>query len=110
MEKSVFETLSSVNVNGHTETKKQSGAQLTYLSWCWAWAEVVKRYPDASYTIVENADGNHFFASRYGIEVRTTVTINGVTHPMWLPVMDGTNHAMKDEPYTYTVKGYNGNP
>ena len=50
---SVFETLNSINVNGHTELK----GRLTYLSWAWAWAEVKKAYPDARYTIYENADG-----------------------------------------------------
>ena len=38
---SVFDTLSVVNVNDHTE--KKNG--LTYLSWAWAWAEVKKAYP-----------------------------------------------------------------
>jgi hypothetical protein len=34
--KSVFETLSAINVNDKVE--KKSG--LTYLSWAWAWGEV----------------------------------------------------------------------
>ena len=36
MEKSVFETVLEVNVNGHVE--KKNG--LSYLSWPYAWAEV----------------------------------------------------------------------
>ena len=36
----------------------------------------------------------------------TSVTIDDVTHEMWLPVMDGANKSMKDEPYTYQVKEY----
>ena len=39
--------------------------------------------------------------------VYTTVTIEGETHEMWLPVMDGANNAMKGEPYSYTVKNPN---
>jgi hypothetical protein len=31
----------------------------------------------------------------------TSVTINGQTHEMWLPVMDGANKAMRRTPYTY---------
>jgi len=34
-EKSVFETLSAINVNDKVEQKNG----LTYLSWAWAWAE-----------------------------------------------------------------------
>ena len=35
--KSVWQTLSAINVNGKTE--KKNG--LTYLSWAWAWAELL---------------------------------------------------------------------
>ena len=36
--------------------------------------------------------------------VYTNVTIDGITHMMWLPVMDGANKAMKNKPYTYNTK------
>ena len=36
--------------------------------------------------------------------VYTSVTIEGITHEMWLPVMDGNNKAMKAQPYTYTTR------
>ena len=45
--KSVFETLFEINVNDHIEKKKD----LTYLSWPYAWAEVKKKYPSATYKI-----------------------------------------------------------
>ena len=35
--------------------------------------------------------------------VFTSVTINGLTRDMWLPVMDGANKSMLDHPYTYIV-------
>ena len=41
-----IETLLKTNVNEHTEKK----ANLTYLSWAWAWAEVATRY-EAEYKI-----------------------------------------------------------
>ncbi|NDV70462.1 DUF1071 domain-containing protein, partial [Dysgonomonas sp. 25] len=41
--------------------------------------------------------------SSTGIIVYTSVTVNGLTHEMWLPVMDGANKAMKLETYTYSV-------
>ena len=34
----------------------------------------------------------------------TKVTIEGITHEMWLPVMDEKNKAMKDKSYTYKTK------
>ena len=38
--------------------------------------------------------------------VYTSVTIEGVSHEMWLPVLDGANKAMKAVPYTYTCLLY----
>lgn len=98
----VFETLNNSNVNGHTEEKNG----LTYLSWAWAWAEVKKAYPDANYTIEKFNGLPYVYDENTGYMVYTTVTIEGITHEMWLPVMDGANKAMKSEQYTYKVKRY----
>ena len=101
----VFEDLNGLNINGHTEKKKVEGKELTYLSWPWAWAEVKKRYPDAHYTIWKNAEGLPYTEDPMtGYMVYTSVTINEVTHEMWLPVMNGANRAMKRAPYEYTTK------
>lgn len=101
----VFEDLNVLNINGHTEKKKVEGKELTYLSWPWAWAEVKKRYPDAHYTIWKNADGLPYTEDpQTGYMVYTSVTIDGVTHEMWLPVMNGANRAMKRAPYKYSTK------
>ena len=98
----VFETLNNANVNGHTEEKNG----LTYLSWAWAWAEVKKAFPEANYTIEKFNGLPYVYDENTGYMVYTTVTIEGITHEMWLPVMDGANKAMKATPYTYTVKRY----
>ena len=104
----VFDDLNSLNINGHAETKKVEGKELTYLSWPWAWAEIKKRYPDAKYTIWKNANGLPYTEDPLtGYMVYTSVTIEGVTHEMWLPVMDGANKAMRRESYQYTTK-YSG--
>jgi hypothetical protein len=96
--KSVFDVLNAIDVNEHTEEKNG----LTYLSWAWAWAEFKKRYPSATYRIVKDSDGKPYFLDeRLGIMVYTEVTVEGLTHEMWLPVMDGANKAMRMEPYTY---------
>ena len=106
--KSVFSVLNAVNVNEHTETKKSDGTELTYLSWPFAWAEVKKRYPGAKYEIVKQENGlPYVYDENTGYMVSTRVSIEGVSHEMWLPVMDGANKAMKSAPYIYKVKNKN---
>lgn len=101
---SIFSTLNAIDVNGHTEKKKTGSAELTYLSWPWAWAEIKKRYPEASYTIYRDEHNKPYIEDPdMGLMCYTTVTIEGQTHEMWLPVMDGANKAMKRTSYTYQV-------
>lgn len=97
-EKSVFETLNAVNVNGKTE--KKNG--LTYLSWAFAWGEVKKAYPDAYYTVYENADGMIYHTDGRTCWVKTGVTINGMEHIEYLPVMDFRNNSIPVEKVTST--------
>lgn len=101
----VFDTLFAINVNDHTEKKKTGSTELTYLSWAYAWAEVKKLYPQAQYEIEKFNGLPYVYDPLTGYMVYTTVTIEGVTHEMWLPVMDGANKAMKAEPYIY-ITGY----
>lgn len=105
MTNEVFNNLFAINVNEHTEKKKVGNTELTYLSWAYAWAEVKKLYPDAQYEIEKFNGLPYVYDPMTGYMVYTTVTIEGVTHEMWLPVMDGANKAMKAEPYEY-VTGY----
>ena len=90
-----FEKLSAINVNGHVEKKKD----LSYLSWAWAWSEVKKACPDTIYKIGETE-----YDPALGFMCHTSVTIEGETLDMWLPVMDGANRAMKKEAYTYETR------
>ena len=94
--KSVFETLNPVNCNEHTEKK----GNLTYLSWAWAWAEVKKRYPLAFYTIYENAEGRPYFDDGKTCWVKTGVTIEGLEHIEYLPIMDARNNSIPLERVT----------
>lgn len=82
-----FVTLNNINVNGKTE--KKNG--LTYLSWAWAWGEVKKLHPDATYTIYENSDGWFYHTDGNTCWVKTGVTVNGIEHIEYLPVMDYRN-------------------
>lgn len=100
MEENKFKELFELNVNHKTEQKDG----LTYLSWAWAWAEFKKVYPNAHYQIGKTVDGLPYFESTAGAMCYTSVTAGGITHEMWLPVMNGANKAMKSEPYTYQTK------
>jgi hypothetical protein len=105
MESNVFNELNKVNVNEHVEKKTTGSKALSYLSWSWAWAEVKKRYPDASYEIVKFENGLPYtFDPNTGYMVYTKVTIKDITHEMWLPVMDSHNAAMLAESYTVKTK------
>ena len=95
-EKSVFEVLNSIDCNDHTE--KKNG--LTYLSWAFAWAEVKKAFPTATYTIYENADGMFYHTDGKTCWVKTGVTIEGVEHIEYLPVMDNRNNSIPLERVT----------
>ena len=88
--KSVFETLNAINVNGRTETKNG----LTYLSWSWAWATAKENYPEATYTIYEDADGVFYHRDHNSAWVKTGVTIEGIEHIEYLPVMDFRNNSI----------------
>ena len=101
-QKSVFETLSAINVNDKVE--KKNG--LTYLSWAWAWGEVKKVYPDAVYQVLQDplTHKPYIFDENLGYMVMTSVTIQGQSLEMWLPVMDGANKSMKAEAYTYATR------
>ena len=84
---SVWQTLSKIDVNKHTEKK----GNLTYLSWAWAWAVTKQNYPEATYAFLANeihADGT--------MTVHCVVSIETVNHEMWLPVMDNRNKAIKN--------------
>lgn len=93
---SAFETLNSINVNGHTEQKNG----LTYLSWAWAWGELLKKFPDSSYTIYENKDGWNYHTDGRTAWVKTGVTVEGKEYIEYLPVMDYKNRSIPLENIT----------
>ena len=96
----MFNALSNLDLSDKCE-KRES---LTYLSWANAWSEFKSAYPSATYQILKNENGLPYFSdSNLGIMVFTEVTVDDVTHQMWLPVMDNKNKAMKLQSYTYLV-------
>ena len=99
MEKtSVFAVLNKINCNEHTE--KKNG--LTYLSWAWAWQIVKGNFPDAYYTIYEDKEGIPYFTDGKTCWVKTGVTIQGLEHIEYLPIMDFRNQAIPLERVTST--------
>lgn len=93
---SIFETLNKINVNDHTEKK----GNLTYLSWAWAWGEIKKAYPTATYTVYENKEGWNYHTDGKTAWVKTGVTIDGLEHIEYLPVMDYSNKSITLERIT----------
>lgn len=81
------------------------GNKLSYLSWAWAWAEVLKVCPDASYEIERFGEERlPYQRTPEGFMVWTKVTIKGITREMWLPVMDSHNLTMLSEPWKKVTK------
>ena len=88
----VWKNLSAINVSEHIEKK----GNLSYLSWTWAYSQLLDVYPNSSYEFSENTvypDGS--------VEVHCTVTVvcstdseKSVSRSMWLPVMDNRNNAV----------------
>lgn len=96
----MFNALSNLDLSDKCE-KRES---LTYLSWANAWSEFKSAYPSATYRILKNEEGLPYFSDPdLGIMVFTEVTVDDVTHQMWLPVMDSKNKTMKLQSYTYQV-------
>ena len=86
-----FEALYSLDMNDKVEKREN----LSYLSWANAWAEFKRAYPSATYRIVKDSITNlpYFADERTGIMVYTEVTVDDITHEMWLPVMNTSNKA-----------------
>ena len=95
----LFRYFNTLDVTGHIE--KKNG--LSYLSWPFAVQEARRKCPDFSFSIQTFNGYPYQFDPKTGYMVYTTVTMGGVTIPMWLPVMDSSNKAMKDVPYEYEV-------
>lgn len=106
--KLIYQKLSKIDVSKHTE--KRNG--LSYLSWAHAWNELLKKYPEATYTIhtftnsVTGETKPYLQDEALGYIVFTSIQIEGLERTMWLPVMDGANNPLKTESWTYKVKEY----
>ena len=84
--------LLKINVNDHVEKK----GNLSYLSWAWAWAEVLKIDPTARYTVHEWNDMPVCYLKNGTALVKVSVEIKGDIKTCLLPVMDNRNRSIVD--------------
>ena len=90
MENNYFTELYNIDVSSKVE--KKNG--LSYLTWAWAWAELKKRHPTATYTIYEDSNGCFYHTDGFTAWVKTGVTVDGLEHIEYLPVMDFKNKSI----------------
>lgn len=87
---SVWETLSAIDVKDKTKKK----GSMTYLPWAWAWGELKKKYPEATFkkhihdgmAYIKDEKGNTF--------VEVTVTVEGISATELYPVTDNKYNAI----------------
>ena len=88
----IFNKLYAIDFKGKIEKK----GQFNYISWASAWAELQKIYPEVVYEIVKFNELPYKQNQNGECIVFTKMTIEGVQHEMWLPVMDFKNQAHKN--------------
>lgn len=91
-----FLELYNEDVSAFVERKNN----LLYVSWSYAWKGIKEKHPTAVYTVYENPDGWNYFTDGRTCWVKTGVTIDGLEHIEYLPVMDYRNKAIPLERVT----------
>ena len=100
----VWKKLSVIDVNEHTKER----TTMTYLSWAYAWAEMMKHYPerDVVFHGEQHEDGKNpdvFLYPGGTAMVGCTVTIRNLSRTMWLPVMTGFKNLAVANPDTRAI-------
>ncbi len=92
-----FKALASINVKDKIEKK----GRFDYLSWTYAWAIIKDKYPDANRKVYESDHtGLNYFTDGNTAYVKVGVTIGGVEHIDYLPIMNHQNRSIKVESVT----------
>ena len=87
----IFKELSSISIKGKTDKK----GKFDYMSWATAWSMVKEQYPDAQRKVYESEHtGLNFFTDGKTAYVKVGITINGMEHIDYLPVMDYRNNSI----------------
>jgi len=87
----VWSVLSKVDVSA--QKKQLPDSNITYLSWTWAWDELMKHYPYATYSFDEDQWDHLGYCT-----VSCSVRIGHLERSMWLPVMAGYSHKAVKNP------------
>lgn len=82
---STWKTLSAIDCSNKVEKK----GNLSYLSWAWAWSQLMENFPDSTYWY-----DDPIFYDNDTVEVAVSVKVKDNTHKMWLPVMDNRNKSI----------------
>lgn len=98
MTKSVFETLSEIDVNEFTEKK----GQFTYLSWADALNVLLKHYPEATWEVHSDVNGLPYITAPNGCFVTVSVTIEGITRTQIHPILNHVNKTI-DMPNAFEI-------
>lgn len=89
--KSTFKTLASINIKDKIEKK----GRFDYLSWAYAWAMIKDKYPDVNRKVYESEHkGLNYFTDGKSGYVKVGITINGVEHIDYLPIMGNNNQSL----------------
>lgn len=95
----IWAALSALDISAKVVEKPGTGNP-SYLSWGDAWGLLMGAYPNADYRFHQSNrryTGDEVFEALDGsAEVRCTVTIEGLSREMWLPVMDHKFNAIVD--------------
>ena len=91
-----YNKLSEVNIDHLLEKK----GKMNYLSWANAWNEVKKLYPDTIRTVYEGEFGMPYFSDGKTCLVKVGVTVNGLEHIDYLPIMDYRNKSIPADAVT----------
>lgn len=89
--KDIFKDLSSININDKVEKKGQH----KYLSWAHAWTLAKQKFPEIQRIVYEcESTGLNYFTDGNSAYVKVGITIKGLEHIDYLPVMDFRNNAL----------------
>jgi len=108
-EMNYFELLNKIDVSDKLEKIETKTSSLTYLSWAWAWMLVKTKFPDTTYKVYErevfDKEGRllgpvPYFTDGVTGWVKTGVTVNGIEHIEWLPIMTNNHRSIIFEAIT----------
>lgn len=95
-----FADLSKLDVSKYIE--KKNG--LNYLSWANCWGELLKRYPESTYRVINDPEGLNYHTDGKTCWVEVGVTVQGLERIETLPVMDFRNASIpRDKVTSYDV-------